>query len=208
MGYTYPLTLPTSPGIVSGTLKLVRAQSRSISPFTFATQIQIYPGEQWKGNFELPRMTQAQIAEWESTILKLRGMQGTFLWSMPTSNRGSLLAGVGGVNAESFTSDGYGVNTSGWQNSKTGVLLKGDWIQFSNYEYKKVVENVNSGVSGLAVVYFESAIRDDSIAGSSSAINITTPQGKFRLSAPEFEINYDVAQKFGMSIVFEEDIVP
>ena len=94
--------------------------------------------------------------------------------------------------------------TSGWTHSQTGVLLKGDWISFSNYEYKRVMADVNSDGSGNATINFYPPMRSTVSGGTSIAT--TNAKGIFKLAVPDAEFTSDFLKYYNLNLIIVEVI--
>lgn len=202
MGYTYPLTMPTTPKPEEILHRLIRIQAKSISPYTGASQTYAHQGAYWQFQLNYPTMTQTNINAWIAFLLKLKGMVGTFYFSDPDPLLGNIYTSTPIVAAGGFDSDMCSVETSGWTASKTGLLLPGDWISFSNYEYKRVTTQVDSDGSGNATIYFEP--RQRTVVSASTAIATgTSAKGIFKLSDPNIEYSSNELKygKISLSIV-------
>lgn len=200
--YSYPLTMPTSPAPISAVFDLDRAQAISESPYTFANQVHEHQGTKFIWTLTYPKMTLADAAAWRAFLMELRGMVGTFYFTPPDGTiRGS---GAGSPTVTAFAGDYRSVTTGGWTPSQSGVLLKGDWISFSDYEMKCVLADVNSDGSGNATVYFEPAKRS-SVAGG-TAIATTSAKGIYRLTTPKISMISDAMKYHEVSIVIQEAI--
>ena len=94
MAITYPLTLPTHTGIRSVSFRARNAVAYSMSPFTFAGQAHVYPGQMWEADITLPPMKRGHAEEWNAFLMSLNGQAGTFLLGDPNgcAPRGSALS--------------------------------------------------------------------------------------------------------------------
>jgi len=194
--------MPTAPVPAQSEFLLNMVQGVSTSPFTFKEQIVEHQGKRWEFTLQYPKMTQAAAQAWIEFILELNGKVGTFYFADPDGNcRGTCL---GSPTVTAFASDKLSVTTGGWTATKTGVLLKGDWISFSNYEYKRVMADVNSDGSGNATVYFWPAMRS-TVAGG-TAIATTAAKGIFKLADPKTKFSSDFLKYYEMSLVIVEAI--
>jgi hypothetical protein len=71
-------TLPTSPGWRAVSAKYQRAQARTVSPFTYQAQTQLWSGERWEFEFQLPPMKTAAAGAWLTFLHTLAKNAETF----------------------------------------------------------------------------------------------------------------------------------
>ncbi len=133
MAITYPLTLPTTPVPSRMVMRALNSTAISKSPFTSEQQVFEHQGGIWTAEMSLPPMERADAEAWISTMLKLRGLNGTFL--LPTYSakvpRG-IATGSPQVDGDGQT--GLTLATLGWTASQTGILKAGDYLQvMKNY---------------------------------------------------------------------------
>ena len=142
MAISYPLSLPSTPGIKRVTLRSLTSVAILRNPFTFQQQVQEFAGQIWGADVTLPIMERADAENWNSFLLKLNGPAGTFLLGDPAakSPRG-VATGSPKVNGASQT--GKSLNTKGWTVSVTGILKAGDYVQIGQRLYKNL-NDVNS----------------------------------------------------------------
>ena len=74
MTISYPLYLPTAPGISNIKLRKVPVVGLLQSPYSGAQQVQVYPGQWWEADIELPTMRLRASGPWEAFLAKLNGM--------------------------------------------------------------------------------------------------------------------------------------
>lgn len=201
---SYPLNFFTT--VLPSTVihRFIKVQATSESIFTLASQTYSYAGKRLEFNLQYPPMSHANANAFIAWLLKLDGMVGTFYFSDPDPLLGTGL-GSPVVAAGGFASDMKSVATSGWTASKTGVLLPGDWISFSNHELKRVTDQVDSDGSGNATIYFEHPQRTAVSTGTAIALG-TNAKGIFKLSDSNIEYSSDVLRHGRFSIAIKEDI--
>lgn len=152
MTITYPLSLPSAPGIKKVKPTMDSAVAFSESPFTFEQQTYAHQGQRWRFNVTLPMMRRDFAEQWIATMAKLNGRQGTFLLGDPDAKvpRG-VATGTPLVNGASQV--GNSLITDGWTHSITGIMKAGDYIQLgsgSTARMYKILDDVNSDGSGNA----------------------------------------------------------
>lgn len=194
MAISYPISLPTHTGIAQVEFRATNAVAYSQSPFTFAGQSHAYAGQMWSADVSLPPMHRADAERWVAWLVSLRGQFGTFLLGDPlsTSPRGT---------ATSATVSGSAGDAS-VSVTMTGTLLAGDYIQLGSSDgatLHKVLQDQNG--SGTLEIWPK--LRT---ARSSEAANLTSPQGKFRLSSNETSWSVNNASIYGISFSAMEAI--
>jgi hypothetical protein len=200
MTISYPLTLPTSPGVKRVNLRQASAVAVSQNPYTLSAQIQKHAGQMWGADISLPMMTRAQAEAWFCFLLKLNGQEGTFLLGDPTAkNPRGVGMGTPLVNGGSQT--GQTLNTKGWPISTTGLLLAGDFLSIG-YRLYKALGDVSSDASGYATIDIWPRLRD--IPADNQVISISDCKGLFRLADngnPIFSASEDKLYDFSFSCV-------
>lgn len=194
MAISYPISLLTHTGIAEVEFRATNAVAYSQSPFTFAGQSHAYAGQMWSADVSLPPMHRADAERWVAWLVSLRGQFGTFLLGDPlsTSPRGT---------ATSATVSGSAGDAS-VSVTMTGTLLAGDYIQLGSSDgatLHKVLQDQN----GNGTLEIWPKLRT---ARSSEAANLTSPQGKFRLSSNETSWSVNNASIYGISFSAMEAI--
>ncbi len=77
------ITIPTTPGFVRSTMRLINTVSATTSPFSGKTRTQQFDYVAWQMDLTLPPMTRAQAAPWQSFFLKLNGPENYFFLADP-----------------------------------------------------------------------------------------------------------------------------
>ena len=145
--FSYPLVIPTNVVPSNCIWRIITKQAYSESPFTGSYQVYTHQGAYIEVDITYPPMSRAQAAQWVAFLAELQGLEGTFYFADPDGDIRGTGLGTPLIAAGGFASDGLSVATDGWAAGSTDVLVKGDWIQFSNYEYKRVVADVTSACS-------------------------------------------------------------
>ena len=179
MAINYPINLPAITGLRKIEFTSLSSVGLTRSPYTFAQQTQVFPGQLWIVEIELPRMTPEQSSEWESFILSLNGQQGTFVVGDPlkAEPRGTAL-GTPAVNGVSQT--GNALITDGWDPDEFGLLLPGDHIELPGNRLHQVLNTVDSDSGGNATIDIWPNLRTSPT--DDATIITVNPQGVFRLT--------------------------
>ena len=182
---TYPLAFPTvgggATGIVDITITPVSLVGLTESTFSLAGQGQVWPGQRWQLEMNLPQMIKAKGEQWASWITALNWKEGCFL-AGDSANKSPRGVGTGTPVVNGSGQSGYNLVTRGWTASTPGILLKGDWIQLgTGYSARlyKVMFDVNSDSSGNATLTIWPQLRTQPNDGD--AITIAPAQGRFML---------------------------
>lgn len=187
MAISYPLTLPTHTGVRNIELRTTNAVAYSRSPFTFAGQAHVYPGQMWQADFTLPPMKRVDAEKWIAWLVSLRGQYGTFLAgdSSASSIRGTAttvaVTGSAGSNSVTVTSN--------------GTLLAGDMIQIGT-GLDATLHKVLSDLSGNGTLEIWPALRK---ARTTAAVTLTNAKGLFRLATNETSWSVNEASIYGLS---------
>jgi hypothetical protein len=178
MTISYPLELPTSPAAKRVNLYCVSNVSVNRSPYTYATQIQSFPGQLWQAEVAFPLMNQVDAELWTTWLLKLNGPLGTFRLGDPIGKtpRG---IGVAGAQVDGGSQTGQILNVKNLPLSTTGLLLAGDYIEIGNRLYK-LLSNMDSDGAGKATIDIWPRLRISPANGDS--IVASNAKGLFRLS--------------------------
>lgn len=200
MSITYPIPIPSSPGIKNVRFTPMSVVAASQSPFTLQDQVQGFAGQRWQVEMSLPTMQRANAEEWITFLLSLNGKFGTFLFGDPGGKepRGSALGtpvvdGAGQV--------GGSLATTGWQINENGVLLKGDYIEIGTLlltRLYKVLNDVNADGSGDAAIDIWPDLQVS--PGDSDPLTTTQAKGLFRLSSNEMPYSINEAMHYGIVI--------
>ncbi len=192
MALTYPLSFP-SVGVQSMTMRLVRVNAATQSPFTLKPQIFEHQGTRWEAEITLPPLTDQESRSVQAFLTGLKGMVGTFLFGNPlhTAPYGTAttvtLSANASVNDDELTCNG------------DGTLLAGDYFQLGTGDDSRihqVVEDVTVGTG--STVKIEPPVRVAATSGDS--LVLTNPKGAWRLSAPDVEWAINNASIYGITI--------
>ncbi len=203
---TYPLSAPANrnPSRV-----LLRAQSvvgQTRSTFTKERQVQVHQGQAWELEVSLPAMVRSDAEQWITFLLKLNGMEGTFLFGDPNAETPQGIAtGTPLVNGASQT--GNSLITDGWTVSVTGILKAGDYIQLgsgSTTRLHKVLNDADSDAGGNATLDIWPRLR---VSPADNDLIITSAaKGLFALAANNMEWDIEGAMRYGISFTAIEDL--
>lgn len=155
-----PINFPSS--IYVSSLRIIprTSASRTESPFTFSEKIYSWPGQGWGISGSLPPLTQEQAAEYRSFLLKLNGIEGTFLFPVFEAAPRGVASGTPLVNAGSQT--GNTLNLKGFTPNITGIMKAGDFINLgtgSTTRLYQVLNDANSDGSGNAILTIWPSLR-------------------------------------------------
>ena len=209
MAIVYPITLPTVSGIRSVNLRAKNSVGISRSPFTYKEQVFSHGGQMLEAEISLPPMSRAEGEQWVSFLIKLKGMQGTFLLGDPSgaSARGSASSAAGTPVVSGAGQVGDSLTISGAPNSATGYLLAGDYIQLgagSGSTLHKVLNNVDTSASGIGLVDLFPSIRTAPADGAT--VVVSNAKGVFRLSSNETNWSINEVVNFGITFAAVEAI--
>lgn len=134
---TYPLSLPSEPGLSSVKWRAVDVTGMNVSPFTGQAQVYRWMNNSWMAQCGLPAMRRAKAEKWIAFLLSLRGSFGTFLlgdplYQSPTGDVTVHIQTLGGADALKYYLD-----------------LGDTRVRLTDYEFKVIIHNV--GVNDLIV---------------------------------------------------------
>jgi hypothetical protein len=206
MSLSFPITLPTSPLSRSITIRPRAATGALQNPFTYTPQVQVWGGQRWEADVELPPMPRRADAEaWIAVLTGLNFQEGSFLLG-DTANPTARGAATGTPLVNGASQSGYDLVTDGWTAGVTGILKAGDWIQLgsgSTARLYKVMVDANSDGAGNATLTLWPRLR--SSPADNAAIVVSSAKGVFMLAeVPEWSIDY--ARKYGLSFKAIEDL--
>jgi hypothetical protein len=178
------LPMPKSPAPKQLDMEITDSVSQVQSPFTLATQMQVWPGaERWNCNVSMPPMKRPISNPWVAWLMSLQGILNTFLMgdathAIPAGNPAGtpLVDGtVSGYNLPAF----YVLHTKGWTPNTGNLLLAGDYIQLG-VRLHRLTKTVNSDANGNAVLNIWPAIRE--MPGDGQLLIVSDTRGLWRLA--------------------------
>ncbi|WP_417624964.1 hypothetical protein [Paremcibacter congregatus] len=192
MTITFPLSLPAKPGVKAIRWREMTKVGVSVSPFTFQRQVQRGQGQAWAADITLPKIRdRAIVAEWQAFLLALNGSQGYFAMGDP-DNFGPRGVATGSPVIDGADQIGQVLQTTGWTESVTGILKKGDCIGLgsgSTARMHKLLEDADSDSNGDAALSLWPRVVVSPANGS--AIELDDPKSMFWLpdGIPERDID-------------------
>jgi len=201
MAITYPLAIPTHTGVSAFELRAVNAVARSMSPFTFSSQVYEYAGKRWELDVTLPPMKRADAEIWVAWLMSLKGQRGTFYagdFQAVTplgSARDDDTALVNGA-----VSSGTSIAFNSAPTSTTNYLKAGDYLQIgtgTSRQLFKVLENADTNSVGQGTAEVWPDVR--TTISSGAAITFESPQGLFRLASNETTFSVGSVAEYGLS---------
>lgn len=197
---TYPLTMPTTPNFTDSSWRLNRKVAVSQSQFTGAQQVFEYDYALWSATLSLPPMKREQAREWESFLMQLHGVKGTFLLGDPdASSVQGAVTGTVTLNSAVAVGD-YTVAIATNQASTSNLFRKGDYIQLGSAGTSKlhmITADANSNSSGVVTVTIEPAIK--AIVGTGQTVTYDSPKGLFRMESNDLGWDASRTSLYGIS---------
>lgn len=204
MTISYPLSLPSTKA-VKFTMGFDSSVGLARSPFTFATQAQVNPGQMLTASFALPPMLRAEAAPWMAFLAALNGREGTFLAGFTGhATPLGIATGTPLVDGSGNTAMARTLATKGWTAGVTGILKAGDFIQLgsgSSSRLHMVVRDASSDGAGKAVLDIWPSLR--SAPAANAAIVVNGAKGVFRLSDNKRTVEKDLLS-YGVDFNCEE----
>lgn len=177
------IPMPASPVPMQIDLDITDAVAMVQSPFSLATQMQVWPGaESMVWNVSMPPMKTSTALAWTAWMKSLQGILNVF--QMGDSNHKTPMGSVSGTPLVDGTSGSYNLptttslHTKGWTANAANVLLPGDYIQIG-YRLHTVLQPVTADSGGKATVNIWPSIREQPTDGQTVITSNT--QGIWRL---------------------------
>lgn len=188
--YSYPISMPTSPGFTKSKWSLERAVAVNRSPFTGDQSTYEYDLALWKATLTLPPMKRAQAKEWQAFFMKLHGRRGTFLLGDPDAREATGTATSAAVSGTySLGGDQVGLTLNGSLNIGDFVQLGSD----SNPKYYMVVNNI----AASGTVDIEPPLKAS--VTTSTPVTISSPKGEFRMDNNELGWDANALSNYGIT---------
>lgn len=195
MTISYPVTLPTTPAP-----RRIVPRQRSVvgmteSPFTGEQQVFAHQGGGWEWDVEMPPMQREAFEPFIAALLSLNGREGTALFGLTTSPRGTWTSAV------HVDGSGQTGRTLLVQAFAAGVTGKaGDWFSLGSggaTQLHKLTADFTSDVTGAATLDIWPRLRASPTNGD--AVTVINPKGIWRLAGDGQEWSHEIAQWFGFS---------
>lgn len=158
------------------------------SPLNQATQTLELPGGRWTATLEWNYLTKLERRTLTALFLSLGGRDGRLeLWdhSHPEPD-GAYDSGSDTPVVAGADQTGTSLDTSGWRNNGTGLLLPGDYFGLTISSQKRlfmVIESVDSDGSGLATISIRPQL--PASPADSAALVLVRPPAEFMLASDE-----------------------
>ena len=198
---TYPLSLPS----VSGFTEFTWAPRSNIayqeSEFSYHSKIYEWDGQRRQFSARIGNMDQEAFALWQAFFGKLNGIRGTFLMQDPVAAaiRGDYDYDTGYIpRVKGGSQNGAVMETDGWPEGVTDLLVAGDWISIGNRLYH-LLENADSDTNGDASLTVWPHIRTNVADNAVISVGVQA-FGEFRLSAFP-QVTYDVDHRVKFIVV-------
>lgn len=210
--FTYPISLPVITGIgpKDFTLNLKNIVGEADSPFTASEQVQLWPGDMFVAEVNLPPMLYQQAEQWISALAMLLGKYGTFLmgdWNRPTPQ--GAMSGSPVVSGTALSGQNY-INLRALTPSIANWAVAGDYIQVTApggpQRIYKVLQNAASTSGGTTELAIRPNIREQLSDGT--AIVTSNCMGTFRLSSNETPWKIDENRVYTISFKAREAQLP
>jgi hypothetical protein len=162
-------------------------------------QTYVNDGQAWEADIAIPPMVRADAAAFIAFLVKLNGLEGTFLMGDPVGGtpRGTwagtpLLVGSHAARVKTLTVDGF---------SAGATVKEGDWLQFGTgalTRLHQVVQDATANGSGQATIEIWPALRE--LQADNAQLISANAKGIWRLASNEREWTINVGQIFGLSL--------
>jgi hypothetical protein len=204
MPISFPLALPASPAIRRVAFGGRAVVGVSASPFTLSQQVFAHAGQAWQASVSLPAMHRDEAGAWQAFFLSLNGREGTFLMGdqAAATARGDA-TGTPLVAGASQT--GNSLDTDGWTNSITGILLAGDYFQLgsgSTARLHLVLNDADSDGAGAATLDIWPSLRTS--PADTDPLVVASPAGLWRMDSNTPGWDLDEALFYGFDFTASE----
>lgn len=181
MAIIFPLTIPPEVKITRFSFELISNNTVFRSPISNMIQVLARPGALWGGVFTLAPIKTIDSNAVKAFLVSLSGEKGSFWGFDPSHRTPSGIASTGAGDTPTVAGAGQignSINTTGWRINQTGLLLPGDYFQFSK-QLKMVLESVDSDGLGESAITFEPPITKS--PPDTQTVVFDNPVGEFRL---------------------------
>jgi hypothetical protein len=207
MSLSYPLSLPGAWKIRRATMRARAVVGVSESPFTRSQQVYAHQGDQWALDVQLVPLDRADAEDCIALLTAMNGMEGTVLMPAPGNSgvRGSWAGApvVSGAQAARIKSLPI-------KDAADGATFKaGDYFQLgsgSTATLHKVVQDMSVSGSPTGFGTLEIWPRTRASLSDGAAITIVSPMGRWRLASNEQSWDIEIAQVYGITAAFVEDL--
>ena len=190
------VSFPAARGLKGYDFSILDQVGAVSSVFTGQMQTQSWPGaDLWSSTLTIAPIDSVSADDWVSFLMELRGM--AYAFQLVDKRKATPLGSVAGTplvdnsvtggNAAMSTTLG----TKGWTPSETGVLKRGDQIEFG-YRLHQVLANVDADSSGNASFPIFPSLRE--VPTDSGAITTSSPKGLWRLAKNQRGWSYDISR--------------
>lgn len=181
------ITLPTSIGYASITLRASQVVGMSESPFTYKQQVIRHTGDRWEASVSIPAVGRDLAEPWVAFLLRCKGPVNTFNLGDPlcTEAQGSI---IGMTVTGSLGDDSVTVGAT------AGEIKAGDYFQIGTGANAKLYKALNDAGDTDTLDIFP-RLRADASAVS---VDLTSAVGTFRLARPVSEWSIDNTNSYGI----------
>jgi hypothetical protein len=208
MAIFYPLSLPDNVSARNVEMRSINAVAKSMSPFTFATQVHAYSGQMWQADITLKPMKRSAAERWIAWLISLKGFTGTFYLGDPRActplgparNADTIL--VNGA-----LSSGNAINIDSAPANVAAYLKAGDYLQIGtgiSRQLFKVLIDVDTNGAGAATVDVWPNVRR--AIADNAPVTVQNAKGLFRLSSNEQSWSANEASIYGITFGAQEAI--
>lgn len=197
---TYPLSMPDN-GIRPARIVLTAQNvvSVSTSPFTFATQTFVHPGQRWAASVSLPQMRRSSAEPWISFLMSLKGQTGYFLLkdTGACAPRGAV---TGTVRVAGGSQVGSTLAVDGLSPSLADAFKAGDYIQLgsgASARLHKVLVDASADSGGAATLDIWPDLRAS--PADNDVVTYQSASGLFKLVSNSQTWDLDNIALYGIS---------
>lgn len=181
------ISIPTAIGIAEITLRARQTVATSESPFTYKQQVIRHTGDRWEASVTIPSVQKDLAEPWVAFLLRCKGPVNTFNLGDPNmkTKQGNIV---------NMTITGSAGDDSVTVGATSGDIKAGDYFQIGTGSSAKLYKALNDAGNTETLDIFP-RLRADASAAS---VDLTSPEGTFRLAQPVTEWSINNAGAYGI----------
>jgi len=181
------ISIPTVIGIAQITLRARQTVVTSESPFTYKQQVIRHTGDRWEASVTIPSVQKDLAEPWVAFLLRCKGPVNTFNLGDPNmkTKQGNIVG---------MTITGSAGDDSVTVGATSGDIKAGDYFQVGTGSSAKLYKALNDAGDTDTLDIFP-RLRANA---SDTSVDLTAPEGTFRLAQPVTEWSINNAGAYGI----------
>lgn len=181
------ISIPTSIGIAQIVLRARQTVATSESPFTYKQQVIRHTGDRWEASVTIPSVQKDLAEPWVAFLLRCKGPVNTFNLGDPNMKTKQ-------GNIQGMTITGSAGDDSVTVGATSGSIKAGDYFQVGTGSSAKLYKALNDASNTQTLDIFP-RLRANA---STASVDLTSPEGTFRLAQPVTEWSINNAGAYGI----------